>query len=155
METALERRPFCVIVLLSKLLKNRILALFLPTLAPIARFWFATGTCIQKYLQYSSWSKTPCVSFLSRAVATYLCNQYGATSQLYPKDPKARAKVDQVLYISEDVSSNVVAYTVGAFDFDPCECWVKTWFKWLLVDFWIFELRFQHQWFTAVSKLSL
>ncbi|KAK6627857.1 hypothetical protein RUM44_010336 [Polyplax serrata] len=34
----------------------------------------------------------------SRAIMTYLVNQYGKNDQLYPKDPKMRALVDQRLY---------------------------------------------------------
>ena len=42
--------------------------------------------------------------FFSRAIATYLCNQYEKgddKTRLYPVNPKARAIVDQVLYASE------------------------------------------------------
>ncbi|KAK6628457.1 Glutathione S-transferase 1, isoform D [Polyplax serrata] len=34
----------------------------------------------------------------SRAIMAYLVNQYGKNDQLYPKDPKQRALVDQRLY---------------------------------------------------------
>ncbi|XP_034937799.1 glutathione S-transferase 1-1-like [Chelonus insularis] len=34
----------------------------------------------------------------SRAISCYLANQYGKNDSLYPKDPKARALVDQRLY---------------------------------------------------------
>ncbi|KAJ8945992.1 hypothetical protein NQ318_017108 [Aromia moschata] len=34
----------------------------------------------------------------SRAIMTYLQNQYGKDDSLYPKDPKKRAIVDQRLY---------------------------------------------------------
>ncbi|KAK9301184.1 hypothetical protein QLX08_006284 [Tetragonisca angustula] len=34
----------------------------------------------------------------SRAIITYLANQYGKDDSLYPKDPKKRALVDQRLY---------------------------------------------------------
>ena len=34
----------------------------------------------------------------SRAIAAYLVNKYGKTDELYPKDPVARARVDQRLY---------------------------------------------------------
>ena len=37
------------------------------------------------------------ISF-SRAIITYLANQYGKDDSLYPKDPKKRALVDQRLY---------------------------------------------------------
>ncbi|KAF3421802.1 hypothetical protein E2986_11895 [Frieseomelitta varia] len=36
--------------------------------------------------------------FISRAIITYLANQYGKDDSLYPKDPKKRALVDQRLY---------------------------------------------------------
>ncbi|KOX79792.1 Glutathione S-transferase 1-1 [Melipona quadrifasciata] len=35
---------------------------------------------------------------LTRAIITYLANQYGKDDSLYPKDPKKRALVDQRLY---------------------------------------------------------
>ena len=38
------------------------------------------------------------VLFESRAMMVYLINQYKPDSTLYPKEPKARAKVDEVLY---------------------------------------------------------
>lgn len=34
----------------------------------------------------------------SRAIMAYLVSQYGKTDELYPKDPKKRALVDQRLY---------------------------------------------------------
>jgi glutathione S-transferase len=34
----------------------------------------------------------------SRAIITYLVNEYGENSSLYPKDPKKRAIVDRMLY---------------------------------------------------------
>merc|ERR1712008_167944 len=34
----------------------------------------------------------------SRAITTYLANQYGKDDSYYPKDPKIRAKVDHLLY---------------------------------------------------------
>lgn len=34
----------------------------------------------------------------SRAIMTYLADQYGKDDKLYPKDPKKRALVDQKLY---------------------------------------------------------
>lgn len=41
----------------------------------------------------------------SRAIATYLCNEYADDKHnyLYPVEPKARAKVDRLLYLSEQM----------------------------------------------------
>lgn len=39
----------------------------------------------------------------SRAVLTYLINQYSPGHELYPTDPKKRAKIDRVLYLTAEI----------------------------------------------------
>ena len=34
----------------------------------------------------------------SRAIVSYLCNEYAPDNDLYPKDPQKRAQVDRILY---------------------------------------------------------
>ena len=51
----------------------------------------------------------------SRAISTYLCNQYEKgddSTRLYPIDPKARGIVDQILYVSENTSETITKYLV-------------------------------------------
>ena len=50
----------------------------------------------------------------SRAVQGYLVNEYaqGLKKELYPENPIARAKVDQMLYISETVEEATLQYPV-------------------------------------------
>nr|XP_002125923.1 glutathione S-transferase 1-like [Ciona intestinalis] len=49
----------------------------------------------------------------SRAIMQYVCNRYAAGSalSLYPKDPAARAVVDQVLYFDTSLITAVYKYT--------------------------------------------
>ena len=44
----------------------------------------------------------------SRAIAAYLVNKYGKTDKLYPQDPVARARVDQLLYFDMGVFYEVI-----------------------------------------------
>ncbi|XP_039255765.2 glutathione S-transferase 1-like [Styela clava] len=49
----------------------------------------------------------------SRAVATYLVSEYGGKQKkqhLYPQDTKSRAKLDQHLYIGENITDSIVEY---------------------------------------------
>lgn len=50
----------------------------------------------------------------SRAISTYLCNAYEKNSaqKLYPSEAKAKAKVDQLLYVSEVTYEAFIEYTV-------------------------------------------
>ena len=53
----------------------------------------------------------------SRAIASYLCNQYEKgddSTRLYPVDPKARGLVDQIMYVSENTNDQIMAYTVSS-----------------------------------------
>jgi len=51
--------------------------------------------------------------FFSRAIATYLCNKYAPDSELYPKDPEARARVDSVLYADTSFVQQMYGYVVS------------------------------------------
>ena len=39
----------------------------------------------------------------SVAIATYVANAYDKKGELYPKDPKVRGRVEQVIYFNEGV----------------------------------------------------
>ena len=39
----------------------------------------------------------------SAAIATYVANAHDATGQLYPRDPKARGRVERAVYFNEGV----------------------------------------------------
>lgn len=48
----------------------------------------------------------------------YLCNQYEKSEdypRLYPVDPTARGKVDQMLFVSESLSDMIQSYLVSYF----------------------------------------
>jgi len=53
------------------------------------------------------------VLFFSRAIACYLCNKYAPDNALYPKDPEARARVDQLLYADTSFIQLIYGYTVS------------------------------------------
>jgi len=53
--------------------------------------------------------------FFSRAIACYICNRYAPDSELYPKDPVRRAKVDHVLYADTTFVEDMFKYTVSWF----------------------------------------
>lgn len=58
----------------------------------------------------------------SRAIATYLCNQYGAKqgkADLYPVDPKVRAVVDMHLYYDFSLYQSIYGYVVRTFSKRP------------------------------------
>ena len=49
----------------------------------------------------------------SKAIITYLLNKYAPDSELYPKDPAARAQVDQRLYFDSSLNASFRAIVVG------------------------------------------
>ena len=56
-----------------------------------------------------------CILF-SRAISTYICNQYEKgddSTRLYPVDPRKRGLVDQMLYVSEHIDDVVKTYVVS------------------------------------------
>lgn len=72
-----------------------------------------------EYLAINARGKVPAVKdgdyviAESRAIATYLCNQYEKgddSNRLYPVEPKARGIVDQILYVSENTNDQIQAY---------------------------------------------
>ena len=49
----------------------------------------------------------------SRAIMTYLCNEYAPNSQIYPSDIQQRALVDKWLQFDTTLFNLIIDYTVN------------------------------------------